>query len=123
MIPDELYFTEKEEKILCADDPTQYPDKELADLWRKEWMRKKYYREGDYTIDARLQQAAAAITLVEQMIEDLKKVAKTKLNAHRTKCIRLIDNLEQTNHNLRTYFNTYLEITGLIKDLKKRYKY
>lgn len=122
-MPNELYYTEQEECILCAEDPTQFSDKELADLWRKEWMRKKYYREGDYTIDARLEQSAAASTFIEKMIEDLRKVAKTKLNTHRTKCLKLIDNLEQINHNLRTYFNTYLEITGLIKDLKKRYKH
>lgn len=123
MIQNDLDYTEKEQIILCSEDPTKFSDKELADLWKKEWRRKKSYCEGDYTVDTRLNQASAASTLIEKMIEDLRKVAKTKINTHRTKCLKLITNLEQVNHDLRTYFNTYLEETGLIKHLKKRYKY
>ena len=121
MMQDELYFTEREEEIFMSDDPTQFSDKELAAIWRKEWKRYKHYCEGERKLEDRSRQNSMAVNFIEQVIKDLQDVAKRKLNIHKTRCLKLADKYSQIENDLRTCFLTYLQETGLNKHAKKIY--
>lgn len=121
MIPEELCFTEREQEIYESDDPTQFPDKELADLWRKEHRRYKYYCEGERTLDERIRQNSMAVRYIEEVINDLQDAAKRKLNIHKTRCLKLAGKFFQIETDLKTCFLNYLQETGLNKHAKKMY--
>jgi len=113
MNEEELY--ELKEKIYESDDPTSFSDYELAELWRHEWRQLKKARHGEMQYTERAYQASVVINNLEELQKDLGKVAKTKLNAHKTRVLRMIDKLSSLSEQYKILYNDYLKETGLFR--------
>jgi hypothetical protein len=102
-----------------AKDPLSLSDEVLAELWRLEYKRQKHMSRGQMDREHRMQQFSMVVNILNTISMDCKDIAKTKLNIHRTKCLKLADEISNKCQELRVDFNTYQHVAGWWRKNKK----
>ena len=113
-------FDELVDTVYHIDDPTSLPDAKLAELWRLNYKREESMTRGQEEIENCKRSMSIVINSLDGFNESSRKIAKTKLNQHRIKCLKLADRFAEINDELRVLFNTFIQVSGFSKGWRRR---
>ena len=116
MTEEEKYrLSELSEMIYEHERPTELPDNVLAEYWRLKWKKDNEMKRGEMEKEARIEQAAIVVNILNTFEKDCRAIAKTQLNNQRTRCLKLADKFGAMSCELRVNINTYFSIMGFWK--------